>query len=291
MNNNTLITILIPTFNHGEMIKYPLQSALAQTHTNIEILVVGDGAPEITKETVAKFQEKYKNIFYFDNKKGEHQGELLRRKALESAKGEIVTYLADDDIWFPNHLETVIQKMNEGYNFVNTLCSNLSTELVPLISIVDMSSRDDIADMFENKKSFGTTFGAHTMDLYKKLEAPWSIAPKGTPTDLSFWQTLLRLVDCKPTSIFVATAIRLDAYRRHNMSTSARLAELQYVYDLSCSAEWRSSYTQTLFKALCNDADSHKKVVVDLQTTITTMQQTKTWKISKLLQKIIGYNK
>ena len=40
-------TVLIPTHDHGPLVRFPIESALAQTVQQLEVFVVGDGAPEL----------------------------------------------------------------------------------------------------------------------------------------------------------------------------------------------------------------------------------------------------
>ena len=47
-------TVLIPTHNHGETLRYAVGSVLAQTMQDFEILIVGDGVPEATRELAAE---------------------------------------------------------------------------------------------------------------------------------------------------------------------------------------------------------------------------------------------
>src|SRR5256885_893248 len=87
-------TILIPTFDHGPMIRSPLESALAQTAGNTEIFVVGDGAPDVTRDVVGELAERDPRIRFFDNPKGPRHGEIHRHAALAEARGRIVLYLS-----------------------------------------------------------------------------------------------------------------------------------------------------------------------------------------------------
>jgi glycosyltransferase involved in cell wall biosynthesis len=105
-------TVLLPTFDHGPMIRFPLESALAQTARNIEIFVVGDGVPDVTREVVGELTERDPRIRFFDNPKGPRHGEVHRHAALAEAGGRVVLYLSDDDLWFPDHVATMLRVLD-----------------------------------------------------------------------------------------------------------------------------------------------------------------------------------
>jgi glycosyltransferase involved in cell wall biosynthesis len=106
-------TVLIPTHDHGPTLYYSVRSALAQSVENIEILIVGDGVPEPTREIVAELQRD-ERVRFLDNPKGESRGELHRHTALQEARSEIVCYLSDDDLWLPDHIATMRQLLESA---------------------------------------------------------------------------------------------------------------------------------------------------------------------------------
>jgi glycosyltransferase involved in cell wall biosynthesis len=98
-------TVLIPTHDHGPTLRYAVQSALAQTVADLEVLVLGDGAPDVTRELMDELTRADPRVRWLDNPKGPRNGELHRHAALQEAQGEIVCYLSDDDLWLPGHVE------------------------------------------------------------------------------------------------------------------------------------------------------------------------------------------
>ena len=98
-------TVLIPTHDHGPTLLRSVPSALAQTVSELEVFVIGDGVPDETRELMAEFAAGDERVRFFDNPKGERHGEAHRHAALQEARGEIVCYLSDDDVWLPDHVE------------------------------------------------------------------------------------------------------------------------------------------------------------------------------------------
>ena len=88
-------SILIPTFRHAALLPWSIRSALDQEHASVEVLVVGDGVEDATREVIASFADDPR-VRFFDFPKGPRNGEAYRHAALETAVGHIVCYLCDD---------------------------------------------------------------------------------------------------------------------------------------------------------------------------------------------------
>src|SRR5438874_1772042 len=102
-------TVVIPTYDHGPTLDYSVRSALAQTVQEIEVFVIGDGVPDATRELVANLEREDERVRFVDRQKSPRQGEPYRHAVLmEEARGEIVCYLSDDDLWLPDHLEEMV---------------------------------------------------------------------------------------------------------------------------------------------------------------------------------------
>ena len=169
-------TVIIPTYDHGPTLRPALASALAQSVADIEVFVIGDGVPEVTREIMSAFARSDERVRFFDHPKGPRNGELYRHEALKEARGEIVCYLSDDDLWFPEHVETM-QKLLDGHDFANSLPVHATVEAVVASLVVDLGD-----PRFPNRMVGGTSFiplscGAHTLDAYRRLPVGWSTTP------------------------------------------------------------------------------------------------------------------
>ena len=102
MNISLLVSVIIPTYNRAYVVHKAIESVLAQTYKNIEIIVVDDGSNDNTDQVIANYEQ----VVYI---KKQHEGQAEARNAgLTIAKGEYIASLDSDDVWKENFLSTAI---------------------------------------------------------------------------------------------------------------------------------------------------------------------------------------
>lgn len=110
-----LVSVIMPSWNTGRFIAKSIQTVLAQTYTNWELLIVDDCSTDDTDKIVATFSDP--RIRYFKNVKNSGAA-LTRNRAIREAHGEWIAFLDSDDLWEPQKLEKQLTFMNEnGYVF------------------------------------------------------------------------------------------------------------------------------------------------------------------------------
>ena len=116
---NDLVSIIMPSYNTAQFIKQSIQSVLAQTHTNWELIIVDDCSMDNTDEIVGEYFAD-ERIRYLKNEKNGGAA-VSRNYALREAKGKWITFLDSDDLWHPQKLEKQLAFMREnGYKFTYT---------------------------------------------------------------------------------------------------------------------------------------------------------------------------
>lgn len=97
------VSIVIPVFNGEKYIKEAIDSALAQTYKNIEIIVVNDGSTDRTKEIALSYGDKIK---YFYKENGGQSSAL--NMGIEKMTGEYFSWLSHDDVYYPQKIQEQI---------------------------------------------------------------------------------------------------------------------------------------------------------------------------------------
>jgi GT2 family glycosyltransferase len=103
-----LVSVIIPTFNRWPMVGEAVESVLAQTCSDFELIVVDDGSTDGTARELAKFGER---VRYFAT---ENRGVAAARNfGASQARGRYVAFLDSDDLWRPKKLEVQTFYMEE----------------------------------------------------------------------------------------------------------------------------------------------------------------------------------
>jgi hypothetical protein len=216
---------VIPTFDHGPTLERAVPSALNQTVEAVEVFVVGDGVPDATRTIMARLTAADPRVRFFDNPKGPGNGEIHRAAALQEATGEIVAYLADDDLWMPEHLE-FLGALLEDADFAHTYPIRIEPDGSIGDWTVDLSRRWYIQAMLGGTNFVPLACGGHTLQLYRRLPHGWRTRPRGTPSDLYMWQQILAVPGVRVASGARPTVLHFPSSLRRNWPMRRRLEEL-----------------------------------------------------------------
>lgn len=103
MSEYPAVSVVIPLYNKGPHIARALNSVLAQTFQDFEVIVVDDGSTDDGAEVVRKFDDPRIRLIHQEN-----QGvSAARNVGVEASRGELVAFLDADDEWLPRHLEII----------------------------------------------------------------------------------------------------------------------------------------------------------------------------------------
>ncbi len=104
-----LVSIIMPSYN-SVYIAESIESVLAQTYKNWELLVTDDCSTDNTREVVAAYAAKDPRIKLFKLEQNSGAG-VARNNSIEQAQGRFIAFLDSDDKWLPNKLEKQIAFM------------------------------------------------------------------------------------------------------------------------------------------------------------------------------------
>lgn len=95
--SNVLVSVIVPTFNRAYCLDRTIDSVLAQTHTNVEVIVVDDGSTDHTRRLVGERYGHDRRVCYlYQANSGVAEA---RNRGLARATGEFVGLLDSDDVW------------------------------------------------------------------------------------------------------------------------------------------------------------------------------------------------
>lgn len=109
MSLNPKVSIVIPVYNGSDYLREAIDSALAQTYPNIEIVVVNDGSRDegATESIALSYGDKLR---YFYKENGGVASALNR--AITEMTGDYFAWLSHDDLYYPNKIETQVQALS-----------------------------------------------------------------------------------------------------------------------------------------------------------------------------------
>ena len=114
---NELVSVVIPSYNAARYIAEAIESILAQTYKNNEIVLVDDGSTDNTRELVNTYVEKYPGrIRYIFQENGGCAA--ARNTGILASRGKYVAFLDADDIWLEDFLDKMVKKIKEGFDWV-----------------------------------------------------------------------------------------------------------------------------------------------------------------------------
>lgn len=240
----TSFTVVIPTHDHADTLRYAVRSVQWQTLQDFEILIVGDGVPDRTREIARALIAADPRIRFLDFPKGERLGELHRHAALAQAQGRFVCYQADDDLWFPEHLEAMAALL-DGHDLAH--CMQIDVAADGSVATWMFDAQADArarVKMLRGDSGFGLASGGHRLDAYRRLPQGWNPAPAGMNSDLHLWQQFLEQPWCRYISAKWPRVIHFSSVSRRGWEPARRVAELSDWWDRIQTAPQRERLVQ-----------------------------------------------
>lgn len=110
MTQRPLVSVIMPTYNQAAFIGEAIQSALAQTYSELELIIIDNYSSDSTREVVASLCDPRIRYFQFAN-----QGVIAagRNFGVRQACGEVLAFLDSDDAWLPNKLEMQLPHLRD----------------------------------------------------------------------------------------------------------------------------------------------------------------------------------
>lgn len=102
------MSVIIPTYNRGWILKEAIDSVLAQDYEDFELFVVDDGSADNTTGILASYGNDIRVLFQ------ENKGvSAARNRGIAEASGQYIAFLDSDDLWLPRKLSTQVDFFNQ----------------------------------------------------------------------------------------------------------------------------------------------------------------------------------
>lgn len=249
MENQPLVSIIVPCYNMEHFIADTIMSVKRQTFSNWELLIVDDVSVDNTVPVIEKFCADDNRIHLAVNE--QHTGIApSRNKAINMAKGRFLAFLDADDVWHPEKLERQLKFMQEQKIGLSYSSYDLVDEIgKPLGKVIKTAGTLTHQDYLRN-----TIIGCSTVMVDTQLVGQVTVPDFRTSEDTATWLDIMK-------KGFKAYAIEepLTSYRIREKSASSN--KLKAASDL-----WRvyrkhekMSFFKTLYFFFCYAFNAIKK--------------------------------
>ena len=224
-----LVTITIPMYNNERFIRQTIESILAQTYTNFELLIYDDNSTDGSYEITSSFRDPRMRIFKNERNLGP-EGNWNR--AIQDVRGKYVKLICGDDILYPNCIEEQVAVFeNSPHAGISLVCSQRTIidpegkSLIKKINLIE-KGQHKATDVIRKLIRMGTNIlGEPVCGLYPASLLPLTrgySARVPYTIDLEFWMQLLRLGD-----LYMIDE-SLCAFRISDESWSSRIGDMRY---------------------------------------------------------------
>ena len=224
MENQPLVSVIIPCYNMDKFVSETIKSVLQQTYPYWEMLLVDDASTDHTVDIIKQYSDADSRIRFAV--KDKHSGIAnSRNQAIQMAKGRFLAFLDADDLWHPDKLELQLKFMTEkniGFSYSSYDCVDECGK--PTGKIIKTAG-----DLNYNAYLHNTIIGCSTVMIDIALIGDVIVPDFRTSEDTATWLNILK-------KGFLAYAIEqtLTSYRiRQHSASSNKLkaaADLWRVY-------------------------------------------------------------
>ena len=126
MFNKSLVSVLIPAYDHEKYVQETIKSIINQTYQNIELIIVDDGSKDSTWQKIQEMREECEKRFvriHFETKGNEGTCKTFNR-LLDLSKGEFVYFIASDDVAKPEAIKTEVKFLSKHKDYALVVGNN-----------------------------------------------------------------------------------------------------------------------------------------------------------------------
>ena len=184
---HSLVSIITPSYNSAKFIKQCIESVIAQTYTNWEMIIVDDCSQDNSKEKIiilSKNDARIKTVFLDENIGAAE----ARNVAIQKAKGKYIAFLDSDDLWHPQKLEKQICFMSKkNIAFSYTTYQSISED-----GLNDINTIKAIRKMTYQSYLKNTIIGCLTVIIDIKKTGDFEMLNLRSSHDMALWLLIMK---------------------------------------------------------------------------------------------------
>lgn len=165
------VSIIVPIYNSEKHLEQCLNSVLAQSWSDYEVILIDDGSTDNSREIYGRFLKLDKRFAaYHQANKG---ASAARNYGLDVAQGKILIFLDSDDVIFPTFLEHIVRCMDDGKDLV-CFSSKKFRDRIQLTNIEDIRVKEytplqSIENLLYHKIPLSVTRAAYRRETFAQL--------------------------------------------------------------------------------------------------------------------------
>lgn len=234
MLKNGMVSIITPTYNCGRFIGETIESVIAQTYSNWEMIIVDDCSVDNTKTVVKQYQNQDSRIKYYCLEKNSGPA-VARTKAMELAEGQYIAFLDSDDLWLKDKLTKQIKFMQDNdYAFTNTSYQHMDEAGNMLDKILKVIPKTDY-----NRLLLDCPVGNSTVIYDVSKMGKFKVPDIRKRNDDALWLAMLK----KEKYIYGLPEILMKYRLRTNSVSSNKWSLIKYTWQLYRDIEHLSIFT------------------------------------------------
>ena len=216
-----LVSIVVPSYNHGRFIGKMIRSVQSQTYNNWELIIVDNNSTDSTNEILHELRDERISVYKINN------GGIVaksRNIGIRKAKGEWIAFLDSDDVWSPDKLENCLKQAENAdliYHDMKTFRADID-----IMQNKELKSRRLRKPIFKDLLINGNTLINSTVVVRKvyvdKVEGLCEHSEMITAEDYHLWLKI-----AKETDRFVYLPGQMGYYTVHSQGLSQRDTSMQ----------------------------------------------------------------
>jgi len=212
------VSIIIPTHNRSQLLRVAVESALAQTYPNLEIIVVDDGSTDNTARMMGHYAGR---VLYI--RQANQDVAAARNTGIRAASGEYLTFLDDDDFILPTKLERQVQLLDARPEIGLVHCGYYHTDEAgnPIDRVTFLPEGDVLKELV-----CGNFIWVGAPLIRRECFDQTGVFDDEIPAVGADWDMWLRIAQAG--YLFACVQEPLGAYRMHQDSMLANVAGLEH---------------------------------------------------------------